>query len=82
MKLNISIKNSDLNSPEVDSYLKEWLNVVIFYTLRLQMAPLLETIILLDRLLYIHENGGMFHIESAFDPKISPRNFIINAIKL
>ena len=29
-----------------------WWEVVTFYTLRLAMAPVIETVILLDRLLY------------------------------
>lgn len=45
------------------------------------MAPLLETIILLDKLIYIKENKSEFNIKSAFDPKLSPRNYIITAIK-
>lgn len=37
--------------------LLQWKRVVIFYTLRLLLAPLVETILLLDRLLYLKEHG-------------------------
>ena len=37
--------------------LLQWKRVVIFYTLRLLLAPLVETILLLDRLLYLKELG-------------------------
>jgi len=37
--------------------LLQWKRVVIFYTLRLLLAPLVETILLLDRLIYLKELG-------------------------
>ena len=37
--------------------LLQWKRVVIFYTLRLLLAPLVETILLLDRLLFLKELG-------------------------
>ena len=37
--------------------LDRWREVVAFYVLRLSLAPLLESLILLDRVMYLAENG-------------------------
>jgi hypothetical protein len=37
--------------------LDQWCRVVIVYTLRLILAPLVETVILLDRMLFVLEHG-------------------------
>ncbi|XP_028170962.1 protein RRNAD1 [Ostrinia furnacalis] len=57
----------------------QWRRVVIVYTLRLALAPLVETVILLDRMLYVLEQGLSCEIRPVFDPKISPRNHIMIA---
>ncbi|XP_073957569.1 methyltransferase-like protein 25B isoform X3 [Choristoneura fumiferana] len=57
--------------------LRQWRRVVTLYTLRLALAPLVETVILLDRVLYILEHGLSCEIHPVFDPKLSPRNHII-----
>ncbi|XP_041975584.1 protein RRNAD1 [Aricia agestis] len=66
-----------LDSALVAKDLEQWRRVVVLYTLRLMLAPLVETIILLDRMLYIFENGLSCEIHPVFDPRISPRNHII-----
>ncbi|XP_028406922.1 protein RRNAD1-like isoform X2 [Dendronephthya gigantea] len=58
-------------------------NVVVFYVLRLLMAPVVEGLVLVDRLIYIKEklpeiNARIFRL---FDPDISPRNLAIIAEK-
>lgn len=40
-----------------DEDLKRWRQVVTVYTLRLTLAPLVETVVLLDRVLYVLEHG-------------------------
>lgn len=52
VKLGIQIKNVE----EVAN-LGQWCRVVKFYTLRLMFAPLIETVILLDRFLFLEEIG-------------------------
>ena len=37
--------------------LEKWKQVVAFYTLRLSLSPVVETLILLDRQLYLYEQG-------------------------
>ncbi|OWR42100.1 hypothetical protein KGM_215699 [Danaus plexippus plexippus] len=46
-----------LNSSGVETDLLQWKKVVVLYTLRLAIAPLVETLILLDRVLFILEHG-------------------------
>lgn len=56
-KLGLEVPHEDLESEEMQTNLLQWKRVVIFYTLRLLLAPLVETILLLDRLLYLKELG-------------------------
>jgi hypothetical protein len=56
-KLGISLPQEELNSAEVQSRLEQWMQVVIYYSLRLLVAPTVESAILLDRLLFFEERG-------------------------
>ncbi|XP_046583970.1 probable methyltransferase-like protein 25 [Haliotis rubra] len=71
--------------PEVlsvaESYLPLWKDVVVFYTLRLCLAPVVETLLLLDRMLYLLEHGVPSVLVPIFDPKLSPRNYVLLATK-
>ncbi|XP_049940144.1 probable methyltransferase-like protein 25 [Schistocerca serialis cubense] len=54
----------------------------VFFMLRAVLAPVIETIILLDRLLYLHEQGTAdAHLVQLFDPVTSPRCYAVLAIK-
>ncbi|XP_002005384.3 protein RRNAD1 isoform X1 [Drosophila mojavensis] len=66
---------------QIEADLLHWRRIVCFYTLRLMLAPLVESIILYDRALFLLENGCQVTIESIFNPCISPRNHITSAIK-
>jgi len=59
----------------------QWLRVVAMYTLRLLFAPLLETVLLLDRCQYLYEQGQQCILAPIFDPRLSPRNFVILSYK-
>ena len=37
--------------------LTEWKDVVAFFTVRLALAPVMESLVLLDRCLFLHEYG-------------------------
>lgn len=56
-KMDVVLDEGDLSSQHVKSCLEQWQRVVIFYTLRLMVAPVIETIVQLDRLLYLAEQG-------------------------
>uniref|UniRef100_A0A182RHT8 Methyltranfer_dom domain-containing protein n=1 Tax=Anopheles funestus TaxID=62324 RepID=A0A182RHT8_ANOFN len=79
--LGFIIPTKDIQSEETQLNLNRWEEVVKFYTLRLMFAPLIETIILYDRLLFLLEKGAQARIDVLFDPYISPRNHAITAYK-
>ncbi|XP_008851620.1 protein RRNAD1 isoform X2 [Nannospalax galili] len=55
--------------------------VVAFFSLALLLAPLVETLILLDRLLYLQEQGFYAELLPIFSPELSPRNLVLVATK-
>jgi len=55
--LGIVLPQEELISAEVQSRLEQWMQVVIYYSLRLLVAPTVESAILLDRLLFFEERG-------------------------
>ncbi|XP_045536831.1 probable methyltransferase-like protein 25 [Papilio machaon] len=73
-----------------DSYLTDvsndlqyqWKQIVMFNFLRLCLAQVIESVVLLDRLLYLFENGyGKSYIVKLFDPVMSPRCHSIVAVR-
>lgn len=71
----------DLSSQQTQHYLRQHHRVVVFYTIRLLLAPLVETFILLDRAIYLDEYEISNTIISLFDPITSPRCHALIAIK-
>ena len=76
----------DLNDPEmqgeVDVMLGRWMQCSTFYVLRLCMAPVFESFLLLDRVCFLEESGCCeVGVHAAFDPSLSPRNLVITARK-
>ncbi|XP_025714691.1 methyltransferase-like protein 25B isoform X1 [Callorhinus ursinus] len=55
--------------------------VVAFFSLALLLAPLVETLILLDRLLHLQEQGFHAELLPIFSPELSPRNLVLVATK-
>lgn len=80
--LDIEISKEDLNGKFIQENIGKWKNVVVFYTLRLMFAPLVESVLLNDRMLYLLEEGSVCDIKAIFDPAISSRNHVMNARKL
>lgn len=76
----------DLTSEEIQRLLEQHeldrRLVNLNYFLRLLTAKIIETLILLDRFLYLLENdvGDVFLVK-IFDPVVSPRNYSLIAIK-
>ncbi|XP_076465559.1 uncharacterized protein LOC143297222 [Babylonia areolata] len=64
-----------------ESMTTHWRRVVAFYTLRLSLAPLVETALLLDRMLFMYEQGISSVAVPVFDSTLSPRNFALLACK-
>ncbi|XP_017022330.1 probable methyltransferase-like protein 25 [Drosophila kikkawai] len=66
----------------LQEYAKDKHYLDLFYLLRMSFAPVLESLILLDRLLYLKELGyERSYLIDLFDPVISPRHYAIVAIK-
>ena len=59
-KLKLTVSKEDLESNETLHNLSMWQQVVMYYSFRLMLAPLIETVILIDRMLYLKENGKFF----------------------
>ncbi|XP_064101767.1 methyltransferase-like protein 25B [Macrobrachium nipponense] len=78
---NVSLNKEDLNSEKTKENLSRWMQVVVYYSLRLLLAPVVESIILLDRLIFLYERGIEGILLPAFDPLLSPRNHVLVAIK-
>uniref|UniRef100_A0A1A9X3N4 Methyltranfer_dom domain-containing protein n=1 Tax=Glossina brevipalpis TaxID=37001 RepID=A0A1A9X3N4_9MUSC len=76
---NISVENVMTAITERD--LSRWWQIVVYYTLRLFFGPLIESIILYDRILLLIENGCTVNIKAVFKANISPRNHITTAVK-
>ena len=56
--LGVTVPESDVHSAATQSRLSRWEEVVKFYTIRLMFAPLIETIVLYDRWLFLLEQGN------------------------
>ncbi|XP_011162554.2 protein RRNAD1 [Solenopsis invicta] len=78
---NLQPEDSDLQNPQIKFYLSQWQQIVIFGALRTMLAPLVETAVLLDRFLYLSENDLSPVLKPIFDPRLSPRNFLLFSMK-
>lgn len=77
----MDIPEEEFSSAEVDCFLEDWKKVTVVYSLRLLVAPVLESLILLDRMFYLYENGCQSCLIPIFDPTVSPRNHVLIAVK-
>ncbi|GFT45465.1 protein RRNAD1 [Nephila pilipes] len=80
-KVKISLPEHILTSPDVEACLAKWKDVLIFYSLRLITAPIVESLILIDRLIYLYEQGHPGCIVPIFDASLSPRNQLLLSAK-
>ena len=51
------LDKSEVINEKIDEMLGEWNKVMVVFTLSLVVAPVIETVMLLDRLIYLSENG-------------------------
>ncbi|XP_030606000.1 methyltransferase-like protein 25B [Archocentrus centrarchus] len=70
-----------LDPVRVETMLKEQGRVVVYFSLTLLLAPVVETMVLLDRMIYLQENGVDSQLVPLFNPNFSPRNFVLVALK-
>ncbi|XP_029927401.1 methyltransferase-like protein 25B [Myripristis murdjan] len=71
----------DLDPEQVEALLEQQGRVVVFFSLALLLAPVVETLVLLDRIIYLQEQGVDSKLVPLFDPNFSPRNFVLVALK-
>ena len=60
-RLGLSCEIPETVMERAECLLEKWKQVVAFYTLRLSLSPVVETLILLDRQLYLYEQGIILH---------------------
>lgn len=82
-KFNIDM---NLTEEEIEDYLRKHEHdrrlISLNYFIRLLMAKIIETLILLDRFLYLLENNAeTVFLVKVFDPVVSPRNYSLIAFK-
>ncbi|XP_063001683.1 methyltransferase-like protein 25B [Elgaria multicarinata webbii] len=70
-----------LDPARLEAMLARQHQVVAFFSLALLLAPLVETLILLDRMIYLQEEGFQCELLPLFDPTFSPRNLVLVAAK-
>ncbi|XP_077454889.1 methyltransferase-like protein 25B isoform X2 [Stigmatopora argus] len=70
-----------LDAGRYEAMLAQQARVVVFFSLAQMLAPVVETLVLLDRVIYLRENGLRSRLIPLFDPKFSPRNFVLVAGK-
>uniref|UniRef100_A0A3Q1FLJ1 Methyltransferase like 25B n=1 Tax=Acanthochromis polyacanthus TaxID=80966 RepID=A0A3Q1FLJ1_9TELE len=70
-----------LDPERVEAMLKQQGRVVVYFSLALLLAPVVETLVLLDRMIYLQEKGVDSQLVPLFDPNFSPRNFVLVALK-
>ncbi|XP_047468711.1 methyltransferase-like protein 25B [Penaeus chinensis] len=78
---DVIVPEEDLTSETTNHNLSRWMQVVVYYSMRLLLAPVIESVVLMDRLLYLYEKGVESVLVPAFDPQLSPRNHVLVAIK-
>lgn len=82
-RLNVEIDLEDEDLQHIyDEYEHKKTELDLFYLIRGMLAPIIESLILLDRLLFLQENGieNSFLVQ-LFDPVISPRCYGMISVK-
>ncbi|XP_061574496.1 protein RRNAD1 [Cololabis saira] len=70
-----------LDLDRVQAMLNQQNRVVVYFSLALLLAPVVETLVLLDRMIYLQENGVDSQMVPLFNPTLSPRNLVLVALK-
>ncbi|XP_069796545.1 methyltransferase-like protein 25B [Narcine bancroftii] len=67
---------------QVQAMLEQEGKVLAYFCLSLTLAPAIESLILLDRVIYLQEQGFQCQLLPLFEPRFSPRNFVLVASKV
>ncbi|CAH1128051.1 unnamed protein product [Ceutorhynchus assimilis] len=82
-RINMNLELSDDDIRDLYSQYEHRIDEMdLFYLIRAMLAPVVESLILLDRLLFLYENSfkNSFLVQ-LFDPVVSPRCYCIVSIK-
>ncbi|CAK9830868.1 Methyltransferase-like protein 25B [Anthophora retusa] len=74
-------QDSDINNTKIIGFLNRWKQVIVFGSLRMMLAPLVETIVLYDRFLFLSEKNLTPTLKPVFDSRMSPRNLVLMSRK-
>ncbi|XP_026669148.1 protein RRNAD1 isoform X2 [Ceratina calcarata] len=74
-------QDSDINNSVITDFLNRWQQVIVFGSLRMLLAPLVETIVLYDRFLFLSEKNFVPILKPVFDSRLSPRNLVLMSRK-
>lgn len=77
---NICLDPAEFGEPystHIQSCLAQWHRVVAFYSLRLLLAPIIETVLQLDRLLYLSEQGKLVNHKKVYWYSNNKSGFVI-----
>ena len=80
-RLQIKLDMQLLEKINYRQLLDQWKNVVIYHSLIHLMGPVVESIALVDKWMFLVELGYSVSLVPVFDPKLSPRNFVLIATK-
>ncbi|XP_041098945.1 protein RRNAD1 isoform X3 [Polyodon spathula] len=67
--------------PVLEGLLAQQGRVVAYFCLVLLLAPAVESLVLLDRMLYLSQEGLDCELVPLFSPSLSPRNLVLVAVK-
>ena len=80
-RLQIKLDMQQLEKINYRQLLGQWKNVVIYHSIIHLMGPVVESIALVDKWMFLVELGYSVSLLPVFDPKLSPRNFVLIATK-
>lgn len=81
LNLNIQVGENELEKLQLD-HMQDWEHLKIFFLVKTSLASVIESVIIMDRLLYLHEMGvNDAFVTKLFDPLLSPRCYAIIGIK-
>ncbi|XP_066930345.1 methyltransferase-like protein 25B isoform X1 [Clytia hemisphaerica] len=80
-RLKLPFHESQLEEINYKEMLKQTKNVTVIHSLALLLGPLIESIALMDKYMFLVESGFETELIPIFDPKISPRNFAVIATR-
>jgi len=80
-RLQLKLDENMLNEIHHERLLEQWKNVAIFHSLVHLLGPVIESIALIDKWIFLLESKLNVSLLPVFDPTVSPRNFILVAVK-